>query len=312
MNGQVFYVPNGTDESSSIDNLAVGKLGIYAMDSQDGVMINATPAVKSDFFQLALGKLSGGTFNSRVFEKPKARNFEMRKFVYKAPVNEVINVTFSCLGKSSGDEYFVNARVTSAFQEHGIDSFVKTFSVVGKFDTAIALYTALANKINEEANGIVESATATEGGLQVKAKLGVNTAIGIDYIPYEGTPENCKDCCTCEGTVEVLVRGDLGSGTAEQIRKVIADWQIWTGRGYLGNPLFTKTPATDFVIPDNIKATTYYIKWSNTDQPDESNTAAAFNVYQEVMVVFPESVPTTYFEQTTEALLKSTYQVVNY
>jgi hypothetical protein len=104
----------------------------------------------------------------------------MKKFLYKAPVKEVNNVTFSCLGKSTGDEYFVTTRITAAYEQHGINTFVRTFSVVGKFATALDLYTALASKINAEADGIVDSAVATEGGLQIVSTLGVNTSISID------------------------------------------------------------------------------------------------------------------------------------
>jgi hypothetical protein len=306
MNGQVFLVESSST-TKAIEELNVGELGIYAMDTMEQRVVNASPAIKADFFNIAVGKRSGGAWASREIEKPKHRNLQLRKFAYREPVKQVQVVTTDCLGDSQYDEVTIKFVTNGDFSGAGIDNMTQSFSVVGKHKSQKELWDKLAEAIDSD---IIFSAVSTDGGLVVTSQLGIRTDITVDFT--KDLSNTCHPCDCCSSKVEQVNEGDLGSGTYDQIMARVHEWLIWTGTGHQMNALIDTNPLTDFVVPKDIKATTYYVKWSNVDQPDDSHTAAAFNVYQEIMVVFPEGVDATYLEQTVEALVGKSFEEINF
>lgn len=306
MNGQVFLVESFS-KTKAIEDLSVGELGIYAMDTMEQRVVNASPAIKADFFNVAVGKRSGGAWASREIEKPKHRNLELRKFTYREPVKQVQIVTTDCLGSSQYDEVTITFESNADFSGSAVGRLRQSFSVVGKNKSQYLLWQKLAEAIDTD---LIFSAVATEGGLVVTSQIGVKIDITVDFTKDLGN--TCVPCDCCSSKVEQVNEGDLGSGTYDQIMARVHEFLIWTGTGHQMNPLVDTNPLTDFVVPTNIKADTYYIKWSNVGQPDESHTAAAFNVYQEIFIVVPEGVDATYLEQTVEALVGKKFEKINF
>ena len=306
MNSQLF-IASSVVQNTAVESLTSGQLGLYGIDSVTQQTISVAPTSKVDLFYAALGKTSGGAWLGRFLNQPRNRNFELRKFPYRAAVKPIKVASIDCIGSSVYDEFELKIVGRSLYEGFGgIESYFRTYSVMGKYANSLALYTALKAQIDADGEAkIIDSVTVSSAGITIIGKVG--QVLTVSLIMTRDQEDTCVTCVTCEATVVSTNDGDTGSGTYDQLLALQKDWAIWAGRGYMSDRQF-KLPVEDFPISSSATWDMYLIKWTNENQPNESH-GSVFNVFQQVMVAVPSGTNMSYFTQTVEGLTGKTFLV---
>lgn len=306
MNSQLF-IASSVVQNTAPENLTAGQLGLYGIDSVTNQLINVSPTSKVDLFYAALGKTSGGAWNSRFLENPRNRNFELRKFPYRDAVRPIKLASIDCVGSSVYDEFELKITARALYETNGgIEQYFRTYSVMGKYANSLALYTALKAQIDSDGEAkIIDAVTVSSAGIAIIGKVG--QVIDVSLIMTRDMEDTCTPCVSCEATVVSTNDGDMGSGTYAHVLGLQKEWAIWAGRGYMADRAF-KNPMDDFPINSATKWDLYLVKWTNNNQPEEDN-GAVFNVYQQFMVAVPQGTNMSYFTQTVEGLTGKTFLV---
>lgn len=306
MNSQLF-IASSVVQNTAVESLTSGQLGLYGIDSVTNQTISVSPTSKVDLFYAALGKTSGGAWLGRELKQPRNRNFELRKFPYRAAVKPIKIASIDCIGSSVYDEFELKIVGRSLYEGFGgIESYFRTYSVMGKYANSLALYTALKAQIDADGEAkIIDSVTVSSAGITIIGKVG--QVLTVSLIMTRDQEDTCLPCVSCEATVVSSNDGDTGSGTYDQLLALQKEWAIWAGRGYMSDRQF-KLPMEDFPINSATTWDMYLIKWTNENQPNESH-GQVFNVFQQVMVAVPSGTNMSYFTQTVEGLTGKTFLV---
>lgn len=304
MNAQLF-IASTIVTTKDVADLAIGEVGIYGTNKYSGRVENATPVSQFDRFFFAVGKKSGDVVNSRdigVAFKRRKRNLIVKKNSYRPGVKPVFQATIDCLPNGAWDELELIIATNAAFEGfHGIERFQKTYTVVGSFVNKKTLYEAIANEINTvdpTTDKFFDSATGDASGVTITGFVGQTLNVAFLYRPDD--EDSCQGCRQCATKVEQLIDGDLGSGTPEFLSDLASRLAYWNGQAYKDSRLWMNS-GDDQTIAD--RSDFYQIRWTNIDQVDESQTEAAFNIYQDLFLAVPENTDTTYVDQVVEGLM---------
>jgi hypothetical protein len=307
MNSQLFVI-NTVSQTKDIDALAISELGFYGLDKYTHRIVNLNPTSDVINLFLATKKPSGVSVLTRVMENPRQRNFMLKKILYREPVKQVFNASIDCLGQSTFDEFELKIVLAGAYEGfHGIDQFYETFSVTGKFNTHLDLYKAVEKAYNAKPISYVDSVKATESGVVVTVASGQN--VSVSFLYHKDLTNDCVPCECCESVVQIMNEGDTGAGTVHDIEKLAMQWGVWNGKEWSGNRLFNN-PHSDYRLTSD-KYDVYYARWTNSTQPQEDNTEAAFNIYQQYAIAVPAGTDMEYYVQIIEALTNKEHYIVS-
>lgn len=308
MNSQLLIVTGSILQNTAMESLTTGQLGLYGIDTASMQTINLSPTSKVDTIWMALGKANGKPLLTREIKDIQSRNFTFKKMPYRDAVKETTVVTTDCLGTSIYDEFTIKITASSLYEGfEGIEYAPKSFSVVGKFNSFLALYTALAAEITTTDIPLVYSATGTVAGLEIVAHEGIH--LNVSLIVTKDESDTCAPCAFCESISTTTNVPDTGSGTYAHVSALQKQWSIWAGRGYMTDRKQV-LPIETVVINPATKWDLYQLKWTNGNQATEDN-GAVFNMYQEQIIAVPQNTSMAYYTQVMEALLGKTQKVAS-
>lgn len=282
MNTHIFIV-GSVSTTDTVESLSPGEFQVFGMNTVttkvENLSIDTVTPQGYDFGFLALG--SRGSYNGiatptlvgRSISKPRVRNRLFRKNTYRAGAKLVFTLTSSTNGTTSFDEFEVHI-TTENGNLTGVNHFTKTYMVTGQFATATLLYAALATEINKDM--WFDSVTSSAAGVVITARVGQELTVTFNQYPAT------LNALPVALTVVKSGNFDVGSGNPEQIAQLVKDNQIWLGQHYQDSRVFTNS---DALFPVVGNSDMYYIRWTNSDQIDESQTEVAFNIYQEHWLV---------------------------
>lgn len=304
MNHKVFVVTDvsAINTADRPDLLPAGQLGIFAINKNTLVSERASTTIDAVSFIFALGRSGGRPLTSfNVDVDPRQKNFQWQKTPYRAPVKPIIVVSTDCEGLTNYDDFILKISVRFGQDLSGIEPDSRSYSVSGMFATPEALYTALAARINADQYAEV-IATGTPAGVQLTTKD--FWAIIDAGFEYQDNPKNpkCATCQDCQSVIEEMNVGDLGAGTAWHVKKAWLRSAAYWGQTYQQDRNVT-IPRDLLNIADNSTWDTYYLKWSNRNQPTGDHTEAITNFYQDVFIFVPAGTNFVAAEQVINHLL---------
>lgn len=283
MNTHIFIV-GSVSTSDTVESLSPGELQVFGMNTVtnkvENMSIDTVTPQGYDFGFVAIGSRSGvvnGTLTpalvGRSIVKPRVRNRLFRKNTFRVGAKLVFTLTSSTNGTTGFDEFEVHI-TTENGNLTGVNHFTKTYMVTGQFATATLLYAALAAEINKDM--WFDSVTSTAAGVVITARIGQELTVTFNHYPatFNALPVAL--------TIVKSGNFDVGSGNPEQIAQLVKDNQVWLGQHYQDSRVFNNS---DILFPAVGNSDVYYMRWTNADQIDESQTEVAFNIYQEQYLV---------------------------
>ena len=305
MHHKVFIVTNVTTLNTKARPhlLTAGEIGLFGINKATLVTERATTSNDLDNLFIALGRSNGNPLRSAditVDNLPK-KNLVWQKTPYRAPVKPIVLVSTDCEGMSNYDDFVLRVQVRFNLDLAGTESQAKSYTVTGLFDTASDLYNALAAAVNADEHADV-IATGTPSGVELTPKdFWAIIDAGFDYVDNPKSPK-CQSCEDCVSTVTITNQADLGAGTAWHARAAWLDAAGHWGATYQHDRLI-RIPRDLVSIGDADTFDTYYIKYSNYNQPTGDHTEAITNFYQEITIFVPSGTDFSAVEQVLDAQL---------
>lgn len=307
MNHKVFVVTDVTaiNTADRPDLLPAGQIGIFALNRHTLVSERASTSTDAESFIIALGRSGGRPLTSfNIDSAPKRKNFQWQKTPYRAPVKPIVLVSTDCEGLTSYDDFILKVAVRFGKDLSGMEPDARSYSVTGTFATPTALYTALAAQVNADPDADVV-ATGTAAGVQLTTKdFWAIIDAGFEYQDNPKSPK-CATCQDCNSYIEEMNVADLGAGTAWHVKHAWLRSAAYWGQTYQSDRNIT-IPRDLLNIADNSTWDSYFLKWSNHNQPTGDHTEAITNFYQDVFIFVPSGTNFTAFEQVINSLLADT------
>lgn len=197
-----------------IADLTAGQIGVFGMNKLTNLFEIYNPANTYDFIQFYVG--GEALPSGRIDMSPAARKFRAFRADYKAPIKQIDNfVVATMFGTNTYDEFTltVSPISTEPYEFSG-----ETFSVVGIFANAAAVYNALADKVNAKSKWA--TASVSGGGLAITTKdYGYGLSTGLKFTKDEISL--CGDPCVLPvitKTTPTLL--NVGNGTAKDVTRL--------------------------------------------------------------------------------------------
>lgn len=301
MHRKVFIVTDTTNLNNKARPhlLGAGEIGLFGIRKDTLVQDRATTTAPLETMYIALGKSNGNALMSPTItlsNLPK-KHLVWQKTEYRDPVKPIVKVSTDCEGLSNYDDFVLSVQVRFNGDLSGTEIQPRTYTVTGKYTNPTDLYNALADAVNADEHADV-IATGTPSGVELTPKdFWAIIDAGFDYVDNPKSPK-CQACEDCVSTVEVMNQADLGAGTARHVRQAWLDAAAHWGTTYRSDRIIP-IPRDLVVIPDSAKYDTYYLKWSNGNQPTGDHTEAITDFFQEVQIFVPQG---TDFEAVTQVI----------
>lgn len=307
MNGQVLVVTNSTlNTKESVGELTLGELGIFGIDSTTLKTVKASPGASLENFFLAVGVAKGLQKVSRSLTKGRLRtekNFQLEKWMYRAPVNGSFNAAINCLGSGAFDNFTlkIDIRYGEGFSGQEIQQY--SFHATGKFLTPLALYQA----IKADSDATVQTdvvITASESGVQVTGTH-PSQVITISLVLNEEEIGSGAVYSECTADVTELISADMGKGTYAQLQRDLRLYGIWDGKQWIND---REVPIVQDANASASTASTfniYYLRASSV--PSEGK---AFEHGSEFFIYVRSDAVTTQFDATLESVTGQSIKIV--
>lgn len=303
MNTQVFlvnsYAPN---HSADPTELVKGQLGMYGIEPTDLSMVNAIQLAKTRKILFALGRGDGKVLTGRDINIPtRNRNFIFKKHPFKAPIRQSWRVSVDRTAVNDYDEFTLTINHRFGFDESGLETNVLSYSIMGRHQSLIQLYEAIAREVNgsQKPKEKYITALATESGVVLTSYF--DNMIFTPVLTHTNDDSVCADqCAHYHIKCEELTAPEAGSGYAKHVEELFKKHSVWLGSSFQEN-IYHQDPQRDFVLYSS-ENDIYEIQWTNQNQPQEDN-GSVFNVFQTIFLVIPTSLDVSRIVDNMETLL---------